>query len=69
MSHENDVASLQSRIAAAVQVALNYGGANGERHKAWVIDQMVRKLSGEQYDKVMMLLHVEGYTWDEGVPP
>lgn len=34
------------RIAAALEVAANYGATDGAHHKMWVIDQMVRNLTG-----------------------
>lgn len=30
------------RITAAIEIAVKHGGHDGEHHKAWVIDQMVR---------------------------
>ncbi len=35
-----------ARIKAALDVAVRYGGTDGDHHKAWVIDQMVRALTG-----------------------
>lgn len=34
------------RIQAALNVAMSSGGTNGSHHKMWVIDQMVRCLTG-----------------------
>ena len=34
------------RISDALDVAIRYGGIDGDHHKAWVIDQMVRCLTG-----------------------
>lgn len=34
------------RIDKALELAANYGGIDGSHHKAWVIDQMVRELTG-----------------------
>lgn len=34
------------RIDQALAIAAQYGGIDGEHHKAWVIDQMVRALTG-----------------------
>jgi len=34
------------RIAKALDFALRYGGIDGAHHKTWVIDQMVRALTG-----------------------
>ncbi|SON55798.1 hypothetical protein HDIA_2257 [Hartmannibacter diazotrophicus] len=32
-------------VERALQMAIRYGGIDGDRHKAWVIDQMVRALT------------------------
>jgi hypothetical protein len=34
------------RIPAALDIAAQFGGIDGDHHKAWVIDQMVRALTG-----------------------
>lgn len=34
------------KIKKAVTLAVKYGGIQGDHHKAWVIDQMVRALTG-----------------------
>jgi hypothetical protein len=36
----------EDRIHDALRLAVNYGGVDGDHHKAWVIDQMVRALTG-----------------------
>ena len=36
----------QSRIEEALKCAMSYGGIDGAHHKTWVIDQMVRALTG-----------------------
>ena len=36
----------QERIEEALKVVTQYGGTDGDHHKAWVIDQMVRALTG-----------------------
>lgn len=64
----------QKRVDKALKVALRYGGTDGSHHKAWVIDQMVRHLTGLDYGKVIegTCAGVDGpatYTWDIGVPP
>lgn len=33
-------------IEHAISLAVRYGGIDGDHHKAWVIDQMVRALTG-----------------------
>ncbi len=33
-------------VLGAIEVAVRYGGIDGAHHKAWVVDQMVRQLTG-----------------------
>lgn len=37
---------MSDRIAKALDIAVKYGGIDGNHHKAWVIDRMVRALTG-----------------------
>jgi hypothetical protein len=37
---------MDQRISDALDIAVRYGGIDGDHHKAWVIDQMVRCLTG-----------------------
>ncbi len=36
----------QDRIKKALKIGLDYGGIDGAHHKTWVIDQMIRALTG-----------------------
>jgi hypothetical protein len=58
----------------ALEIALSYGQIDGSHHKAWVIDQIVRALTGSKYEEVIKANKVgedgpETYDWDEGVAP
>jgi len=58
----------------AIEIAIRYGGIDGEHHKAWVIDQIIRILAGCDYDAIVRKAcdGVDGpetYTWDVGIPP
>lgn len=62
------------RSVKAIQLAIQYGGIDGAHHKSWVIDQMVRALTGLDYDKVVAEAREgedgpETYDWDVGIPP
>lgn len=35
-----------SRIKLALEFGVKYGGIDGDHHKTWVIDQMIRALTG-----------------------
>lgn len=61
-------------IDKAIEIAVGFGGIDGEHHKAWVIDQMVRVLAGDRYDSVVADAKAgddgpDTYTWDEGIAP
>lgn len=54
----------------AVGVAEKYGNIEGEQHKQWVIDQMLRCLLSESYDQWRIEQEEEtGEPWDTGVAP
>ena len=65
---------LLARIEAAIAVAVRHGGTDGAHHKAWVIDQMVRALAGDAYDRIVREAKAgedgpETYDWDCGIAP
>jgi hypothetical protein len=43
---EMEVKPLEKRIEHALNIAIQFGGIDGSHHKDWVIDQMVRALTG-----------------------
>jgi len=58
------------RIADALEMAMRYGGIDGSHHKSWVIDQMVRALTGGYAYDIWIIKHNRGgYEWDEGIEP
>lgn len=63
-----------TKIETALQIARRYGGIDEAHHKAWVIDQMVRALTGPDYDAWVRVGRAgengpETYDWDEGIAP
>lgn len=64
----------QERIDEAIEMAVEYGWIDGAHHKTWVIDQMVRILAGDKYDKIVEKA-CDGedgpgtYSWDCGIAP
>ena len=55
------------RIQTALKIAREDGPTDGTHHKQWVIDQMVRALSGTKgYEKFIAQC---GGDWDEGIAP
>lgn len=64
---------LQNKISKALNIAFQYGQTDGAHHKAWVIDQMVRVLTGESYDHwIETYCYVDSeevYDRDKGIAP
>jgi hypothetical protein len=65
---------VEERIAKALEVAGRFGTTDGAHHKQWVIDQMVRALTGEDYNRWVAEAcnGEEGpntYDWETGTPP
>lgn len=65
---------LQKRIDEAIELMVRFGGIEGDHHKAWVIDQVVRILAGDGYEQLVKEAcdgeeGPETYTWEEGIPP
>lgn len=64
----------KQRCIDAVSVAVQWGGIDGEHHKQWVIDQMVRALMGDGYERWVKDVCAgedgpDTYSWDEGIAP
>ena len=61
-------------VEKALDIALQFGQVDGGHHKAWVIDQIVQKLTGKGY-KAWVAKHNKGedgpdtYWWDTGIAP
>lgn len=61
---------LRTRIDEVLELIFRYGQIDGEHHKTWVIDQVVRTLTGEAYDKwIETYRDNDLYEWDEGIAP
>jgi hypothetical protein len=62
------------KINQAINLAVKYGGVDGAHHKAWVIDQIVRTLTGDNYDEIVKKARAgedgpDTYSWHCGVAP
>ncbi len=63
---------LKMAIYKALDIAYSYGNINGMHHKQWIIDQMVRALTGEYYDEWVIEVKAgedgpDTYEWDIGI--
>lgn len=75
MSHfGGGIIPCEHRTQNAIDIAVRFGGIDGEHHKAWVIDQMIRALTGGHYDDVIARAKSgedgpDTYEWNEGIAP
>lgn len=67
---------IEERIEKALKIAWSFGQIDGDHHKMWVIDQMVRELCGndEEYKKWVDVYEApvgyeDCYKWDTGIAP
>jgi hypothetical protein len=56
------------KIADALIVAMRHGHRRG-RERAWVLDQIVRSLTGTHYHEWVASFEVSDRKWDEGTEP
>lgn len=59
-------------VAGALVTIIRFGGIDGDHHKAWVIDQVTRCLTGDNYEQFVQWVcadDLEGEEWDVGVAP
>lgn len=51
-------------------LARGYGAVEGSHHKAWVIDQIVRSVLGDEYEDWTNWYRTSaGTAWDKGIAP
>lgn len=61
-------------LGKAIECGFEWGGIEGDHHRAWTIDQMLRIMCGEKYDS-MVKENNQGedgpdtYEWDCGISP
>lgn len=65
---------LARRVTAAIELIVDYGGIDGAHHKDWVLDQTVRILAGDEYDRIVAEAcdgedGPETYDWETGIAP
>lgn len=58
----------------ALDLIRTYGGIDGDHHKQWVLDQVVRALTGGEYRKWVREFErgedgPKTYEWDKGIAP
>lgn len=70
LSNANDK-DKQEIIDKAIALAIKYGSIDGDHHRAWVIDQMVRVLAGDDYERLISEECTEDgeIDWYTGIAP
>ncbi len=63
-----------ARIESALDIIASYGQIDGAHHKAWVIDQVARVLTGPGYEAFVAECTggedgPDTYEWTEGIAP
>lgn len=68
--YEKEKGKYKEVIDKAINIAYEYGQIDGDHHKMWVIDQMLRALLDEKYQDFIKDYEEDGvYTWDTGIAP
>jgi hypothetical protein len=62
------------KIQEAIDMILDYGGFDGGHHKQWVLDQALRILTGDDYERQITNWQdgedgPQTYLWDCGIAP
>jgi len=71
MTHPDDE---ESPVNRALRLAFDYGTVDGDHHRTWLIDQMVRVLTGEDYERWVEAFNVgdddpDANEWPTGIAP
>jgi len=64
----------KKRIEKALEIIIECGQIDGAHHKTWVIDQIVRLLTDDEYDAWIKNYckgedGLDTYSWDVGIVP
>ncbi len=64
----------EEKIGGVLLLIYCYVGIDGDHHKQWLIDKIVRTLTGEEYEAWIKVYEngedgPQTYKWDVGIPP
>ena len=65
----------EDRCDKAIEHIFLYSGIDGDEHKLWTLDQVLRILAGDKYDALVEEYEEEDkfgekqYVWDTGIAP
>lgn len=69
-----DMSNIEDSAVEALSLVFNYSYIEGDHHKQWLFDQIVRALTGEKYEEFVKYYETDGltdeeYEWDTGIAP
>ncbi len=61
----------ENSLDEVLMLAEKYAGIEGDHHRMWVIDQMIRLLLGDKYDQWVAMYNSaqDSDDWDTGIAP
>lgn len=73
-NQQSEIEKKDKIIDLTLNLIYQYGGVDGEHHKKWLIDQIVRNLTGNNYKKWIKEYKkgedgANTYGWDIGIAP
>jgi hypothetical protein len=65
---------MAKRIDRVLTMIIQYGGIDGGHHKQWLVDQIVRIATGDNYGRWVEIYEngedgPKTYEWDTGIAP
>jgi hypothetical protein len=68
------IKTLDYKVKVALELIERFGGTDGAHHKQWLIDQILRALTGNDYVKWVAEWESgahgpKTYFWDDGIAP
>ena len=66
----DDPEVLKARMSKAIDLAFQYGNIDGDHHKQWLIDRMLRALLAGSYRRIIaQVLDEDDGEWHTGIAP
>lgn len=65
---------MKDKNAEVLELIFEYGGIDGSHHKQWLINEIVKKITGDKYQEWVNEYQdgedgPQTYIWDEGINP
>lgn len=70
------IVPVEVKVDEALNLIIQYGGIDGDHHKTWLLDQVVRALTGTEDEYAAWVKRYndgedgeDTYEWDRGIAP